>query len=431
MLFANDMQGEHASSLYAATCDTPHYSKLTEHICADVCVIGAGYTGLSAALHCAQQGLSVAVIDAHRVGWGASGRNGGQLGSGLNMAQPELEKRLGKSRAQALWSVAENAKTTIHELCKTHNCDIEYQPGIISACHRKRYVKAAFQYCDTITKDYQYDQLEPLSKEQLKQYIDSPAYHGGVLDHGAGHINPLKLSYALAKIADTAGAKIYELSQVLSIKSSTSGYSNVETEAGSVKATHVVLACNGYSSGFNADVKQRVMPINNFMVATEPLGDNATALLPQRHAVFDTRFVVNYFRITKDNRLVFGGGETYGYRFPKDIRGVVSKPLFKVFPQLKGVHFEYAWGGTLAITTSRLPYIAKLDDNTYTAGGYSGHGVALAVESGKAVALAIGGDTTSFDILTHLPCAKFPGGAMMRPILLAGAMTCFSTLDRF
>lgn len=431
MLFANDMQGEHAPSLYADTVNTKPYPSLTEHVSADVCVIGAGYTGLSTALHCAQQGFSVVVVDAHRVGWGASGRNGGQLGSGFNMAQSELTKNLGSTRAQALWSMAESAKATIHKLCKAHDIDIEYQPGIISACHRQRYVDAAHKYCDALANEYQYDQLEPLSKDQLNQYIDSPAYHGGVLDHGAGHINPLKLAYGLALIASKYGVDIYEQSQVLSIKTASNGDKLVFTESGSVKAAHVVLACNGYSSGFNKDVKQRVMPINNFIVATEPLGDGATALLPERHAVFDSRFVVNYFRLTKDNRLLFGGGETYGYQFPKDIRRVVSKPLLQVFPQLRGIHFEYAWGGTLAITRSRLPYIAKLDDKTYSSGGYSGHGVALAVESGKAIAHAIGGDATTFNVLKNLPCARFPGGSVMRPVLLAGAMTCFSILDRF
>lgn len=454
LLFANDAKGQHAPSLYAATSDTPPYPALTNDITVDVCIVGAGYTGLSTALHCAQQGLSVAVLDAHRVGWGASGRNGGQLGTGFNMAQSELEKRLGQKRAQALWTLSENAKTTIHQLCAEHNFDIEYRAGIISAYHRARYVNAAHQYCDTLAKQYQYEQFEPLSKEQLSQRLDSPAYFGGVLDHGAGHIHPLKLAYGLAKAATTQGAAIYEQSLVLSIESnsstdsgsskgSSSGSSGsirssgnsdsslVHTESGTVQAQHVVLACNGYLGDFNTHVQQRVMPINNFIVATEPLGDGATALLPERNAVFDSRFVVNYFRITNDNRLLFGGGETYGYKFPADIRRVVSKPLLEVFPQLNGINFEYAWGGTLAITRSRLPYVCKLDNTTYSASGYSGHGVALAVESGKAIAAAIGGDTASLNVLQDLPCARFPGGGAVRSALLAGAMTWYSILDRF
>jgi len=435
LLFVNDQKGQHAPSLYAAITDTPPYGSLSNQITADVCIIGAGYTGLSAAVHCARQGYSVVVLDAHRVGWGASGRNGGQLGSGFNMEQPEIEKHLGHARAQSLWRVAENAKRTIHQLSNDHNFDIEYQPGIICAYHRPQYVNAAHQYCDTLSKKYQYDQLETLSKQQLSILLDSPAYHGGVLDHGAGHINPLKLAYGLAKAATKLGTKIYEQSQVLSIESKDNINSLMTTATGSVNATHVVLACNGYLGGLNSDglsatVQQRVMPINNFIVATEPLGDLATALLPKRHAVFDSRFVVNYFRITQDNRLLFGGGETYGYQFPSDIRRVVSKPLLKVFPQLNGIHFDYAWGGTLAITRSRLPFVSKLNNTTYTAGGYSGHGVALAVESGKAIAKAIDGDTSSFDVLKDLPCARFPGGSLTRQVLLAGAMTWYSMLDR-
>lgn len=431
MLFTNDEQGTHAPSLYAATCNTPLHSPLSEHISADICVIGAGYTGLSTALHCAQLGYSVVIIDAHRVGWGASGRNGGQLGSGFNMPQADLEKQLGLDRAQALWLVSENAKATIHRLCMEHAIDIEYQAGIINACHRERYVSATRQYRDALATKYQYEQLESLSKNQLQQLIDSPSYFGGVLDHGAGHINPLKLALGLAQIATAFGAKIYEKSHVLSIQPSTNGESLISTESGSVQAQHVVMACNGYSSGFNKNVEKRVMPINNFIVATEPLGDGAVALLAKRHAVFDSRFVVNYFRLTKDNRLLFGGGETYGYHFPKDIRQVVSKPLLQVFPQLRGIKFDYAWGGTLAITRSRLPFITKYNESTYSAGGYSGHGVALAVESGKAIAEAISGDTATFDTLKELPCAQFPGGSFIRPALLAGAMTFYSVLDRF
>lgn len=441
LLFTNDQKGQHAPSLYAATTDTPPYSTLSDQVTADVCIIGAGYTGLSTAVHCAQQGYSVVVLDAHRVGWGASGRNGGQLGSGFNMAQSEIERQLGHARAQSLWTVAQNAKATIHQLSNDHDFDIEYQPGIICAYHRPRYVNAAHQYCDTLSSHYQYDQLEPLSKQQLSLLVDSPAYHGGVLDHGAGHIHPLKLAYGLAKAATKLGTHIYEQSQVLSIKSKDDENNLITTATGSVRTKHVVLACNGYlgdlhaggsnSGDLNSKVQKRVMPINNFIVATEPLGDAATALLPNRHAVFDSRFVVNYFRITQDNRLLFGGGETYGYRFPGDIRRVVSKPLLQVFPQLNGIHFEYAWGGTLAITRSRLPFVSKLNNTIYTASGYSGHGVALAVESGKAIAAAISGDTASFDVLKDLPCARFPGSGVARQALLAGAMRWYSILDRF
>jgi len=403
LLFANDVKGEHAPSLYADTCHTTSFPELSNHIETDVCVIGAGYTGLSTALHCAEQGQSVAILDAHRVGWGASGRNGGQLGSGFNISQAELEKRLSSAHAHALWTLAENAKKTIHQLCADYSIDIEYQAGIIAAYHRTRYVDHAHKYCQTLSKQYKYEQLEPLSKEQLQQYLNSPAYYGGVLDHGAGHIHPLKLAYGLADIATAKGATIFERSHVRSIDTHSDGGKLIHTDSGSVRAKQVVLACNGYSDNINSTVQKRVMPINNYIVATQPLGEQARELLPERHAVFDSRFVVNYFRITKDNRLLFGGGETYGYK---------------------------AWGGTLAITRSRLPYIAKLDDSTFSASGYSGHGVALAIESGKAIAAAIGGDARSFEILKELPCSNFPGGQAMRSALLVGAMSWYSMLDR-
>jgi len=191
-----------------------------------------------------------------------------------------------------------------------------------------------------------------------------------------------------------------------------------------------VYACNGYLGELNTTVQQRVMPINNFIIVTEPLGELADQLLPKRHAVFDSRFVVNYFRLTKDNRLLFGGGENYSYQFPSNIPKLVSKALLPVFPQLKDVSIDYAWGGTLAITRSRLPHVVKLSEHTYSASGYSGHGVALAVESGKAIAKAIAGDSDSFDTLKDLPCSRFPGGSIARQLSLAGAMTWYSMLDR-
>jgi len=430
LLHTNDAAGQHANSWYWATCNTPTYPALDDNIICDVCVIGAGYTGLSTALHLLKKGFSVAILDAHRVAWGASGRNGGQLGSGFNTDQFELERRYGASLAHALWNVSERAKSTIHQLCKEQHIDAQYKPGIIGAMHRSRFTGNVQRYCDKMAHDYNYPHYQALTKADLQDLVDSPNYHGGIIDRGAGHFHPLAFGVGLAKAASALGASIYEMSAVVAIEHNPGTDSIVRTATASVSAANIVLACNGYLDGLEPTVQQRVMPINNYMIATEPLGRQADRLLPGDHAVYDSRFVVNYFRLSADRRLLFGGGETYGYRFPKDITALVRKPMLNVFPQLHDVRIDYAWGGTLAITRSRLPFVRKVKPNIYAAGGYSGHGVALSVEAGRVLADAIGGDTTELNMMNELICRRFPGGKLARSLLLKGAMSWYALLDR-
>ncbi len=431
LLTANDEQGAHAPSWYHATCDTPSYPELNEDVTCDVCVIGAGYTGLSTALHLSKRGHNVIVVDAHRVGWGASGRNGGQLGSGLNIDQTTLEKIHGRDHAHALWQVCENAKNTIHTICADYDINARYKPGLIAALHRPRLLADAQQYVEKLRNDYAYPHVQMLSQSELRSLVDSPIYHGGVIDHGAGHIHPLALATGLAKAASSSGVKVFELSEVLAIDEPDGKDCIVKTSKGHVQAPVVVLACNGYLDSLNTQVQQHVMPINNFIIATEPLGTRAEGLLSADHAVFDSRFVVNYFRRSHDNRLLFGGGETYGYRFPDDIAALVKKPLLQVFPQLSDVRIDYAWGGTLAITTHRAPYVRELKPNFYSASGYSGHGVALSVEAGKLIAEAIDGDKKRLNTMALLTSGRFPGGTRTRSVLLKAAMSWYAFRDKF
>jgi len=431
LLRNNDTAGIHAPSWYSATCDTPAYPELSDDISCDVCVIGAGYTGLSAALHLAEKGYSVALLDAHRVAWGASGRNGGQLGSGFNLNQIELEQQYGAAHAHALWKLSERAKTTFHQLCKDHNIDAQFKPGIVSAMHRARFVGDQQRYCDLMAKDYDYPHYQALTKNELRELVDSSIYHGGMVDHGAGHIHPLALGVGLGKAACALGVCVFEMSTVTTIEHNPGSVSIVRTANASVRASNIVLACNGYLDGLEPAVQKRVMPINNFIIATEPLGTRADQLLPANNAVFDSRFVVNYFRLSADKRLLFGGGETYGYRFPNDIAALVRKPMLTVFPQLHNVNIDYAWGGTLAITRSRLPYVCSVKPNIFTASGYSGHGVALSIEAGRVIAQAIAGDTTELDAMSLLECGQFPGGTITRSMLLKGAMSWYALLDKF
>ncbi len=431
LLHANDALAEHAPSWYRASCTSEVRAALEQDVTADVCIIGAGYTGLAAALELAGTGHRTVVLDAHRAGWGASGRNGGQLGSGFNKDQRTLQRMVGKPAAHALWQIAEEAKQHIRQLCRHHCIDIEETPGIIYAQHRQRHVSGAHDYCSLLAREYGYDQMEALSRERIRELVSSDNYHGGVLDHGAAHVHPLKLAQGLASAAEKAGAIIHESSEVLRIEPDRGGASRrVITAKGSVRCGKVILAANGYLDELQPSLNKWSMPINNFIVVTEKLGDKGRELLPLDHAVADSRFVVNYYRRVDDDRLLFGGGETYTYRFPSDIVKTVRPALSKVFPQLKNVAIDHAWGGTLAITRNRLPFLRQIDDDTYAAGGYSGHGLALAPMYGTAIAEHINGQPERFDCLSALPLRGFPGGAVSRPALLAVAMTAYSWLDR-
>lgn len=429
LLYSNDREGEYPNSWYAATAaPLPPFPKLAGDSRADVCIVGGGYTGLSAALHLAEAGLSVVLLEAQRVGFGASGRNGGQLGSGQRMEQDGLEKLVGADDAQKLWSLAEDAKDLVRSLIARHGIDCHLKPGVAHACFTKGEAGHEHAYAEHLQKRYGYDQIELLDRDAMQALCPSPAYAGGSLDMGAGHLHPLAYVLGLARAADAAGAQIHEGSEVLDIAEGAP--LRVRTAGGTVTADHLLLACNGYLGGLNGQVAARVMPINNFIVATKPLGDEAARVLTRDVAVADTKFVVNYFRLSHDKRLLFGGGESYGYRFPADIDATVRKPMAEIFPHLRDVQVDYAWGGTLGITMKRMPYLARLAPNVLTASGYSGHGVGTATHAGQLMAKAVQGQAEGFDALSRVPAPRFPGGPRMRTPLLALAMTWFALRDR-
>jgi len=428
LLFSNDTRGAYPQSWYAATgLDLPNFPRLEGDQRVDVCIIGGGFTGLSAALHLAEHGVRVAVVDAHRVGFGASGRNGGQLGSGQRQDQQVLEKMVGQDAARQMWDLGEEAKQLVKDLIARHDIECHLKPGIAWAGTSAGSVNDLHDYAEHMQRGYGYA-LETLDREQFSKLCPSPAYHGGILDMDAAHLHPLRLAQGLARAAAKAGAQIYENSLVTQV---TPGDTvTVQTETGRITADHLIYACNGYLGGLNGEVAARVMPINNFVVATEPLGERAQEVLARDVAIADDLFVINYFRLSHDGRLLFGGGESYGYRFPKDIAATVRKPLSKIYPHLKDVKIDYAWGGTLAITMKRMPHIARIAPNILSASGYSGHGVGNAVQAGKLLAEALRGQSDGFDAYAALPCPRFPGGPALRFPLLTLAMTWFALRDR-
>ncbi len=429
LLYANDQRGQYPDSWYAATA-TPQdrFTPLKGATTADVCVIGGGYTGLVAALHLAQAGRDVILLEAQRVGFGASGRNGGQLGTGQRVQQDSLARMAGADHAATLWDMGLEAVALAKELITTHNIDCHLKPGVAWTASTDSDVTELHEYAGFLRDQYNYDQIETLDHAALQSVCPSPDYRGGILDMGAAHLHPLNYALGLARAAKDAGVRIHEGSAVHHIEEGTK--IKVQTDAGHVVADHVILGCNGYLGGLNRKVAARVMPINNFIAATEPLGDRVKDVLPRDVAVADGRFVVNYFRLSHDGRLLFGGGESYGYKFPTDIAAKVRKPMSVVFPQLKDVKIDYAWGGTLAITMKRLPYMARVGRNILSASGYSGHGVGTATHAGALMARAVQGDGDGFDTMSVIPTPAFPGGSAMRTPLLALAMSWYAMRDR-
>ncbi len=425
LLHANDRPGQYPDSWYAATADTlSPFEPLKGTARADVAVIGGGYTGLSAALHLAEAGRDVVLIDAQRVGFGASGRNGGQLGSGQRQDQIKLEKMLGKDRARLMWDLGEEAKALVKSLIARHEIDCFLRPGIAWTASTAADVDDLHRYAAHMGATYDYP-METLGAEALHAICPSPDYKGGVLDMDAGHLHPLRYALGLARAAQKAGVRIFEQTEAHHVEDGA-----VRTAQGRIEAEHVILATNGYGTGLHRKTAANVMPINNFIAATEPLGARTADVLTRDIAVSDDRFVVNYFRLSHDGRLLFGGGESYGYRFPADLAAKARKPMLEIFPHLKDVRIDYAWGGTLAITLNRLPYLARVAPRTLSASGYSGHGVGTATHAGYLMAKAIEGETDGFDAMAALPTLPFPGGAALRNPLLVLGMTWYALRDR-
>ncbi|MEM8729116.1 MAG: FAD-binding oxidoreductase [Pseudomonadota bacterium] len=429
LLYANDRPGRYPASWYVASAEIPPpRPALKGEERADVCIIGAGYTGVSAALHLAEAGRSVILLDAHRVGFGASGRNGGQLGGGQRVTQDVLEARHGLETAKRLWDLGSEAIALVKSLIARHRIACDLRPGVAEMASSPQDAGALHRYADHLADVYGYDQTEVLDEAGAQALCPSPVYKGGVISWGSAHLHPLKLALGLARAAEAAGARIYESSQALEI---TEGARvRVRTPEGSVSADHLILACNGYLGNLAPKVAARVMPINNFIAATEPLGARQGEVLTRDVAVADDVFVINYFRLSSDGRLLFGGGESYGYRFPRDIAGTVRKPMERIFPHLRGIGIDYAWGGTLGITWKRLPWMARLSPRVLSASGYSGHGIGTATHAGLLLAEAVRGQSDGFETFAALPAPVFPGGTALRAPLLALGMSWYAMRDR-
>jgi gamma-glutamylputrescine oxidase len=416
-------------SWYEATLGVrPEYPSLDGDARADVVIIGGGFTGLSAAAHLASAGVDVVLIEAHRVGDGASGRNGGQLGTGQRAWAEELEAELGFSRAKALFDLAEEAKAHLVEFAATNGIEIDYMPGQISAVHKKRYLDAYRAHADIMRERYGYPHITYMDESETAERLGSKRYFGGTRDTGTGHIHPLKLVIGTARVAAAAGAHLFEHTKATAIRPD-AGKVQVVTPHGTITAEKCLVATDAYGGDLEPTIAAHLLPIGSFIGATVPLGPDSP-VLPGGESVDDSRFVVRYFRKSVDGRLLFGGREIYSKSSPKEISAQIRRQIAEVYPHLRDIEITHAWGGYVGITMPRRPFVREVMPNVIAAGGYSGHGVMLANFMGRLYAEALAGNRDRLKLFEELDIPPFPGGTRFRHALLFLALNWYALRDR-
>ena len=381
----------------------------------DICVVGGGLTGISSALNLAKKGYSIALCEARTLGWGASGRNGGQLGIAMRKDQFVIEKRLGFELAKELWNLGLEAVTETTKLISEYNIQCALQKGVISAGFSKQNRDDFHLEIDHMQKYYNFEGYKFLDKHMIQEEINTDIYDSGLINNYSYHLNPLKLLLGLANELVKLKVKIYENTPITKILNDQHGI-KIYSANKIIKAKKVIVGCNGYLDKLLGNIRNKFMPINNYMIATEPLGESkAREIIKNNYAVSDTRFIIDYYRFSEDWRLLFGGGETLTSRFIHNSKDFVQQRMYRVFPMLKKYKINYSWGGTLAITVNRLPIFGTLmDEKIIYAHAYSGHGLALSILSGKLISEKISGKSERFNFFSKIKHFSIPGGDIMR-----------------
>ena len=416
---------QHANSYYAASLSRSlNCTKLEGSVNADVCIIGGGFSGLNTAIELAERGLSVIVLEARKIGWGASGRNGGQLIRGVGHGVEQFESVIGASGVRDLKLMGLEAVEIVRQRVEKYQIDCDLTWGYCDLANKPAHVEG-FQedYEELKSLGYRHE-MRMLRKDEMASVVSSSLYAGGMIDMGSGHLHPLNLAIGEGLAAQSLGVRLFEGSAVTRIDYGSEV--RVHTASGEVRAKTLVLACNAYMNDLNPELGGKILPAGSYVIATEQLDESAARqLIPQNMALCDQRVTVDYFRLSADNRLLFGGACHYSGRDPVDIAAYMRPKMLKVFPHLADVKIEYQWGGMIGIGANRLPQIGRLKDhaNVFYAQAYAGHGVNATHLAGKLLGEAISTQHSSgFDIFAKVPHMTFPGGKHLRSPLLALGM---------
>jgi len=430
----------HVASWYASnTATTASRPELAHDIDADVCVVGGGIAGCSTALHLAERGYRVVLLEAELIGWGASGRSGAQAITGVACGQSKLESLVGADDARRIWDMTVEALALQRELIDRHRIDCDYVAGQMHVALKPRQERELREDVETAHARYGYDSLRMVERVEVQSLIASDRYIAGTYDSACGHLHPLKYTLGLAAAAERAGAKIFERSRALdyrrasSVRSSTAPSNShllVRTERGLVRCRSIALCGNAWLGPLAPALARKIIGVGTYIVATEPLGaERAAALITNNAAVTDINWVIDYFRRSSDHRLLFGGRVSYSGLDPLDTRRATRARMLKVFPQLADTKIDFAWGGLVDITLNRAPHFGRLEPDVYFVQGFSGHGIALTGIAGKLLAEAIGGTHDRFDVFARIKHRDFPGGTALRRPALVLAMLWYRLRD--
>ena len=417
-----------AASYYALNDAWAPRAPLRGELICDVAVLGGGIAGCSAALHLAKRGYKVALLEARHVGYGASGRSGGQTIFGLAVGQQKLEREVGREDAHRLFDLSIEALDLTQSLIQEYAIDCDYRPNQLHVAVKPRHVRELEQWARELREDYGYASVQLLNRDELKGHVRSDRYLGGLLDPRSGHLQPLKYTQGLARAAEAAGAGLYENSEVLRYEAGREV--RVHTTEGSVRCAHLVLCGNAYIGAVAPTLSRRILGVGTYIIATEALDEErARSLLPSNAAVADVNWILDYFRRSQDHRLLFGGRVSYSSVQPPRLAESMRQRMVRVFPALSDVKVAKAWGGYLDITMSRAPDFGRLAPNVYYLQGFSGHGVALAGLAGQLASEAIAGTAERFDVFARIPHREFPGGRLLRRPSLMLAMLYYRLRD--
>ena len=419
----------HTSSYYAATVNEhTDYPSLKGEITADVCVIGAGFTGVSTALHLAERGYNVHVVEANKVGWGASGRNGGQMIGGIS-GDSKMAKTLGEEGERILWEMGWAGHEIIRERVRRYGIECDLKSGYLDVAIKPRHMRDLEAHHKMLDKYKFGHPYRMLSKEETLNAIGTEAYIGALRNDGNGHVHPLNLCIGEARAAVSLGATIYENSPVTEIKRGTKA--TVVTESGSVTADFVVLAGNAYHF-LERKLRGILFPVNSFIIGSEPLSEKIVSQInPNDLAVCDPNYILEYFRLSADKRLLFGGRFTYFGSDPEIIKKNLIPRMLKIYPQLKSIKFDFGWGGTIGVTANRVPQMGRLAPNIIYSQGYSGHGVNVTHLAGQIMADTVVGTLERFDIFAKIKPTWIPGQHLFRNQMVALGMAYYKMVDRF